>query len=66
MRALRQSAFRLYGAGGAAELLGVNAGTLASTAQATGDQRGRLEAIATKPDAALTPCHAPFTAGAMF
>ena len=30
MRALRQSAFRLYGAGGAAELLGVNAGTLAS------------------------------------
>jgi transcriptional regulator with GAF, ATPase, and Fis domain len=30
MRALRQSAFRLYGVGGAAELLGVNAGTLAS------------------------------------
>ena len=30
MRALRRSAFRLYGAGGAAELLGVNAGTLAS------------------------------------
>ena len=30
MRALRQSAFRLYGAGGAAELLGINAGTLAS------------------------------------
>jgi transcriptional regulator with GAF, ATPase, and Fis domain len=30
MRALRQSAFRLYGVGGAAELLGLNAGTLAS------------------------------------
>jgi transcriptional regulator with GAF, ATPase, and Fis domain len=30
MRALRRSAFRLYGAGGAAELLGLNAGTLAS------------------------------------
>jgi transcriptional regulator with GAF, ATPase, and Fis domain len=30
MRALRQSGFRLYGTGGAAELLGVNAGTLAS------------------------------------
>ena len=30
MRALRRAHFRLYGAGGAAELLGVNAGTLAS------------------------------------
>jgi transcriptional regulator with GAF, ATPase, and Fis domain len=30
MRALRRSGFRLYGVGGAAELLGVNAGTLAS------------------------------------
>ena len=30
MRALRRSGLRLYGAGGAAELLGVNAGTLAS------------------------------------
>jgi transcriptional regulator with GAF, ATPase, and Fis domain len=30
MRALRQSAFRLYGVGGAAQLLGLNAGTLAS------------------------------------
>ena len=30
MRALRKSAFRLYGAGGAAERLGLNAGTLAS------------------------------------
>ena len=30
MRALRRSGFRLYGAGGAAALLGVNAGTLAS------------------------------------
>jgi formate hydrogenlyase transcriptional activator len=30
MRALRRSAFRLYGVGGAAELLGLNAGTLAS------------------------------------
>ena len=30
LRALRQAGFRLYGTGGAAELLGVNAGTLAS------------------------------------
>ena len=30
IRALRRSGFRLYGVGGAAELLGVNAGTLAS------------------------------------
>jgi transcriptional regulator with GAF, ATPase, and Fis domain len=30
MRALRQAGFRLYGTGGAAALLGINAGTLAS------------------------------------
>jgi transcriptional regulator with GAF, ATPase, and Fis domain len=30
LRALRQASFRLYGSGGAAELLGVHAGTLAS------------------------------------
>ena len=30
LRALRQAGFRLYGNGGAAELLGINAGTLAS------------------------------------
>jgi len=39
LRALRQTGFRVSGAGGAAELLGINAGTLASRMKAFGIRR---------------------------
>ena len=52
MRALRRSAFRQYGTGGTTELLGLNAGTLASRLKRLGISVA-VKAITKKPDAAM-------------